>query len=454
MNNDYDLVVIGGGSGGLACAQRAVEYGARVLLAESHRLGGTCVNVGCVPKKVMFNAASIAEALHDAPEYGFSITQGEHDWAVLKRKRDEYVLRLNGIYARNLDNLKVELARTRARLLAPRADGRLRVRVGAREVHAGRVVLATGGYPLVPQIAGAQLGITSDGFFELASRPGRVAIVGSGYVSVELAGVFAALGSAVTLVARGDRLLRSFDAMLGDALLRSLRDGGVVVSTGATPAALTADAHGARLLTLADGRKLGPFDAVIWAVGRAPAVQGLGLESCGVACDAAGHVIVDKYEATNVAGIFAIGDLNGRLHLTPVAIAAGRRLADREFGGMAGRHLDYHNVPTVLFSHPPIGTVGLSEHAAREQHGDAVKVYTSGFVGMYHALTARKPRTEMKLVTVGAQERVVGCHIIGAGADEMLQGFAVAVKMGATKQDFDDTVAIHPTSAEELVTMR
>lgn len=454
MSNDYDLVVIGGGSGGLACAQRATEYGARVLLAESHRLGGTCVNVGCVPKKVMYNAASLAEALHDAPEYGFSVTTGEHDWALLKRKRDDYVLRLNGIYERNLANRKVELVRARASLLPRGADGRLRVQAGERVVSAGRVVLATGGMPLVPDVPGAALGITSDGFFELPARPRRVAIMGAGYIAVELAGVFHALGSAVTLVLRGDRLLREFDAMLGEALLKQMREDGITVSLGAPPTAVRADGDGARHLPLADGRELGPFDAVIWAVGRKPAVQGLGLEQHGVACDAAGHVKVDKYEATNVAGLYAIGDLNGRLHLTPVAIAAGRRLADREFGAMAGRHLDYDNVPTVIFSHPPIGTVGLSEAAAREKFGNDVKVYTTGFVGMYHALTTRKPRTEMKLVTVGAEQRVVGCHIFGAGADEMLQGFAVAVKMGATKRDFDDTVAIHPTSAEELVTMR
>jgi glutathione reductase (NADPH) len=295
------------------------------------------------------------------------------------------------------------------------------------------------------------LGLTSDGFFELGAQPESVAIVGGGYIAVELAGVFAALGTRVTLVLRGERPLREFDRMLGDALRPCLEADGVQVVTGAVPAAIQAPQHSLRL---ADGRVLGPFGAVIWAIGRRPRTADLALERTGVAVEARGAIGVDAYQATSVPGLFAIGDVTGRALLTPVAIAAGRRVADREFGGMTGRHLNYDNIPTVIFSHPPIGTVGLSEDAARAAHGDAVKVYQSSFVPMYHALTERKVRATMKLVVTGPEERIVGLHVIGAGADEMLQGFAVAVKMGARKQDFDDTVAIHPTSAEEFVTMR
>jgi len=447
---EFDLIVIGGGSGGLAAAQRAAEYGARVALIESHRLGGTCVNVGCVPKKIMWNAAGIAEELRDAPDYGFAVSGGGHDWALLKDKRDAYVRRLNGIYENNLAKRGITLIRGRAHFL----DGRTVAAAGA-SLSAPHIMIGTGGRPLLPPIPGAELGITSDGFFDLPARPQRVAIVGSGYIAIELTGIFAALGSDVTLVLRGETMLKHFDSMIGESMQKILRDDGVSIVAQAWPSALDCDARGCLGLSLRDGRRLEPFDCVLWAIGRAPAVEELGLERAGVELDPYGFIVTDKYQNTSAAGIYAIGDVTGRAPLTPVAIAAGRRLSDRLFGGKSDRHLDYQNIPTVVFGHPPVGTVGLTEQAARDDYGDeAVTVFKSSFIPMYHAFTAVKPRCDMKLVTVGPKRRVVGVHVVGPGADEMMQGFAVAVRMGATKEDFDDTVAIHPTSSEELVTMR
>ncbi len=444
----FDLICIGGGSGGLACAQRAAEYGAKAAVIEPHRLGGTCVNVGCVPKKVMWNAAGVAFALKDAGDYGFDVNAGGNDWALLKRKRDAYVLRLNGIYERNLAAKGVAYVRGAARFVDKGA-----VEVNGERLTARHIVIAAGGRPIVPDLPGAQSGITSDGFFSLEQRPKRVAIVGSGYVSCELAGAFHELGSEVQMFIRKDHLLMSFEAMLGKSLMREMQEQGIAVHTHVVPVRVS-EQSGLKTLIAQDGREFAGFDCLLWAVGRSPNAADLGLGSAGVAVDDCGFVITDGFQNTNVPGVYAIGDITGRAALTPVAIAAGRRLSDRLFGGSTERHLDYSMIPTVVFTHPPIGTVGASEAEARAEHGDAVRVYVADFTPMYHALTARKTRTDMKLVCVGPEQRIVGCHIIGTGADEMLQGFAVAIRMGATKRDFDDTVAIHPTSAEELVTMR
>jgi len=449
-SKNYDVLVIGGGSGGLAMAQRAAEYGRRVAVIESGRLGGTCVNVGCVPKKVMWYAAHLSHALHDARAYGFDVAVAGHDWQALRAGRDAYVQRLNGIYAGNLERKNIEVIAGRATLA-----GAGRVRVGGSELKAEHVLIATGGHPAVPDVPGARLGMTSDDFFNrLDHRPERVGIVGSGYIAVELAGVFRALGSQVRVFVRYDSVLRNFDPMLQEKLMAQLQQDGIEVVTGTVPAAV--EKHGDGLaLHAANGRAHTGMDALIWAVGRGPNSDGLGLEVAGVETDGSGFIPTDAYQETNVPGIFAIGDVTGREALTPVAIAAGRRLSDRLYGGMRGRHLEYSNIASVIFSHPPIGTVGLTEPQARAHYGDsAIKVYNSSFVPMYYALMERKVRASMKLITAGEEERVVGAHVIGDGADEMMQGFAVAVRMGARKRDLDDTVAIHPTSAEEFVTMR
>ena len=448
MGYQYDLVVVGGGSGGIAAARRAAEYGARVAVVEAGRLGGTCVNVGCVPKKLMWNAADLAGSLADARGYGFDVSVGGHDWAALKVSRDAYVAKLNGIYEANLAKSKVTLVRGWGRLVDAHT-----VEVDGQRLQGERILLAPGGRPHRLAIPGAELSIDSDGFFALPSRPQRVTVVGGGYIAVEIAGVFAGLGSEVTVVIRGGTLLRELDSLLIEAAHEGLQQLGARLVTEAAPTLLERAADGRIEVCLGNGERLLGQDAVVLATGRDPVTEFIAAE-VGVRKDERGYIEVDEYQQTSVPGVFAIGDVTGHATLTPVAIAAGRRLADRIWGGMAERKLSYENIPTVLFGHPALGTVGLTEAEARARFGDAVKCYSTGFVPMYYAFGTAKPKTRMKLVTVGPEQRVVGVHLAGRDVAEMLQGFAVAVRMGATKRDFDDTVAIHPTIAEELVTMR
>ena len=449
MVKHYDLIAIGGGSGGRSVAERAAHYDARCALIEAGRLGGTCVNVGCVPKKVMWHAANLAHALDDAPSYGFRLDYFDFDWRKLQVARDHFVRDLNEWYLSYLTKAGVELIHGFAHFIDPHT-----LEVGNERFTADHIVIATGGRPRVPDLPGAEFGITSDGFFELNACPSRVAIAGSGYIAVELACMLQALGADVTLLVRQDQVLRSFDALLREQLMERLREEGINILTRTRIRAVARLASGSLSLHCDGQASILHVDTLIWAIGRDPNTDALDLARAGVTLNPDGTLPTDPYQNTNVPGIYAIGDVTDRFHLTPVAIAAGRRLADRLFGKQPERWLSYQNIPTVVFSHPPIGTIGLTEEAAWEQYGTGVKIYQTRFRPMYHAFTTHPRHTHMKLVCVGPDERIVGCHLIGDGADEMLQGFAVAIRMGATKRDFDDTVAIHPTSAEELVTMR
>ncbi len=447
MSSHFDFLVVGGGSGGIAAANRAASYGARCGLIERSRLGGTCVNVGCVPKKVMWYAASMAHSLHDAADYGFLIQGHQLEWNQLKSARDAYVARLNDIYRSGLESNGVAEIRGDASFVDAKT-----VEVEGERYSADQLLIAVGGAPRWPAIPGASHGISSDGFFDLTSCPRHVVVVGGGYIAVELSGMLQALGASVRVVIRRDLPLRGFDESIRAALFEEMQAAGIEFLTD-TQVKKLEKVNDALTLSCTGDRTLDGLDAVLWAVGRDANTRGIGLESTGIELANDGSIVVDPFQATNVDGVYAVGDVTGRAQLTPAAIAAGRRLADRLFGGMKERKLDYGLIPTVVFSHPTIGTVGMTESEARSTYSDDVKVYESRFTPMYHALTRAKPKTVMKLIVAGEQERVVGCHVFGMGADEMLQGFAVAIRMGATKRDFDDTVAIHPTSAEEFVTM-
>jgi len=461
---DFDYLVIGAGSGGIASARRAATYGAKVGVVEKSRLGGTCVNVGCVPKKVMWNAASIAEVIHDMKHYGFTGEGGvEFDWGNIKESRDKYILRLNGIYERNMANSGVESILGTASLVG---DGKVKIvpEDGGeeKEFSAKNILIAVGGYPTFPAGDGIkENSMSSDGFFELGSLPKKAVVVGAGYIAVELAGVLQALGTDVSLVVRKGKALREFDEMIADTLDNEMQRQGIDIFRNTDGLKkITVDDNGLKSVTLQNGEVIEGCDAIIMATGRSPLVEPLNLPGAGVEQNEKGYIVVNEYSETNVDGVFAVGDVCGNVELTPMAIAAGRRLADRLFGGPEFKNakVSYENVPTVVFSHPPIGTIGMTEAQAIVKYGeDNIKIYRSKFANLYYGPWQvepdDKPKTAMKLICAGEEELVVGLHVIGMGADEMLQGFGIAMKMGATKADFDSCVAIHPTASEEFVTM-
>lgn len=451
MSDDFDLAILGAGSGGLAAAFRAASHGARVALVAEGPLGGTCVNVGCVPKKAMWLAADLAHRMGLARALGFDVPDMPLlDWPAFIAHRQRYIANIHASYQQRLDAAGVALLPMRGRLVSPNT---IECSNGV-QLCASSLLIATGGRPHRPRIPGAELGIDSDGFFHLCAAPERVAIVGGGYIAVELAGVLQSLGSHVEVFVRRHRLLDSFDEDLVLQLLEDLRQHGIHCHFDYTLSSIRRDAREGLVLRNADGHDTAAFDEVILATGRSPNSVDIGLEHVGVDVDAKGRIVVDARQATRIPGVYAIGDVASDVALTPVAIAAGRRLMDRLFGGKPDAVMDYSQVPTVVFSHPPIGKIGMTEVEARLAHGDDVRVYRANFRPMLHALADSPQRSLFKLVCVGEEDRVVGIHLLGEGADEILQGFAVALRRGLHKRDLDDTIAIHPTSAEELVLMR
>jgi glutathione reductase (NADPH) len=447
---DYDLIVLGAGSGGLATAKRAAFHGGRVAIVESRRVGGTCVIRGCIPKKLMVYASQVHETLESAAGYGWRVGDVSHDWAALVNARDAAVESLERTHERLLQEAGVELKRGHGRI--KRADA---VEVDGEILTTRYTLIATGSAPILPRIDGIDCSITSDGVFELRERPDRVVIVGGGYIGVEFASILNGLGSDVTVVIRRDLPLRGFDSDLRRELLAAMRQTGIKVETGTTVSAIRREDGKIRVdASGPDGAcRYDTDEALVYAVGRAPTTADLGLEDVGIAIGDNGEVPTLEDASTRVTGIFAVGDVTGRAALTPVAIQAGRLLADRLFAGSSAR-MSYENIPTAVFTAPPIGTVGLTEDEAVARYGaDNVSVYRSRFNPLFHMLTEQKIATLVKLIVVKTSDVVVGCHIIGHDAPEIIQGFGVAVRAGLTKRAFDETVGIHPSTAEEFVTL-
>lgn len=443
---DLDLFTIGAGSGGVRASRIAAAYGARVAVAEERYLGGTCVNVGCIPKKLLVYASEFGEAFADAAGFGWTPGHPSFDWQKLIANKDREIERLNGIYERLLTGAGARVIRGRAALLDPHT-----IVIDGARITANHVLIATGGWPTVPQVPGAELGITSNEAFHLERMPRRPLIVGGGYIGVEFAGIFHGLGAQVTLVHRGALFLRGFDDDLRRTLAEEMRKREIELRFGAVIAKIEPKPGDLIRVTLNDGAVL-EADLVLWATGRSPNSRGLGLERAGVATDGSGAVIVNEYSQSSVPNVYAIGDVTNRRNLTPVAIAEGHALADTLFGGKP-RSVDYEIIPSAVFSQPPIGTVGLTQAEARERYA-AVDVYKSTFRPLKHTLSGRDERAFVKLVVDQKSGRVIGAHMMGPDAGEIIQGVAIALKCGATKAQFDATIGIHPTAAEEFVTMR
>lgn len=447
MAFDFDLFVIGAGSGGVRAARIASSHGARVAVAEEYRVGGTCVIRGCVPKKLLVYGSHFAEDLADARRFGWNTEGATFDWPTLRDNVAAEVDRLEGLYGQTLGNARVEIFRQRAVIAGPNL---IRLADGS-EVSAAHILIATGAWPSVPGIPGAEYGITSNEVFQLDQLPRRAVIAGAGYIANEFAGIFNELGVAVTLVTRGDRMLRSYDQEIVEKLVGISREKGIDIRFDFQFKAIRKQADGSLLVESGAGDDI-ETDLVLFAIGRVPKTLDLGLEQAGVAVDEDGAVIVDDHNRTNVPGIYAVGDVTNRVQLTPVAIREGHAFADTVFGNNP-RTIDYGAIPTAVFANPPIAGVGLTEDEARAALGD-VKVYKSDFRAMKNVLAGRSERALYKMVVDGASDRVVGLHLIGPDSAEILQAAAIAVKAGLTKQAFDDTVALHPSMAEELVLLK
>ena len=444
--HDFDLFVIGAGSGGVRASRMSAGYGARVAVAEHAALGGTCVNVGCIPKKLLVYASMFREEWEDAAGFGWSAAEPRHGWATLIANKDREIARLNGVYGRLLDQAGVTRIEGRARIVDPH-----RVAVGDRTWSAEHILVATGGWPWLPDIPGIEHAITSNEAFHLPALPERVLIVGGGYIAVEFAGIFHGLGARVTQLYWRDLFLRGFDDDVRRSLAEALRKGGIDLRFDANPVRIERAADGSLRATLGDGSHV-EADAVLYATGRAPRTRDLGLEQAKVELADTGAVVVDRYSRSSVPSIHAIGDVTDRIDLTPVALHEAMCLAATLFGGRP-TPVDHENVPHAIFSQPPVAAVGLTETEARVRHGE-IDVYRSRFRELKHTLSGRDQQAMMKLVVDRATDRVLGAHMVGSYAGEIIQGVAIAVHLGATKAQFDATLGIHPTSAEEFVTMR